>query len=72
MTLKEQLLRDAKGFCEFRGISLSRLGTIVANNGNFFVNLESGGDCTTGTLEKFQTYFREHWPDYEAATSDAA
>lgn len=57
MTLKEELLREAETFCAATGMSKARLATIVVNDGKFFDRIEAGGDCTTGTLEKFQAHF---------------
>ena len=57
MTLKQQLLRDAKICAEREGISLARLATKVMNDGKFFDRIERGGEFTTTTFEKFQAYF---------------
>jgi len=57
MTLKDRLLKEAEAFCASTGMSKARLATIVVNDGKFFDRIEAGGDCTTGTLEKFQAHF---------------
>ncbi len=57
MTLREQLLQEAKTFCASAGISEARLATIVVNDGKFFDRIKAGGDFTTGTLEKFRAHF---------------
>lgn len=59
MTLKEQLLRDAKKCAEREGISLPRLATKVMNDGKFFDRISRGGEFTTATFEKFQAYFAD-------------
>jgi len=50
-------MADAEEHCRRTGISLARLSTVVANNSHFFERLAAGGDCTTGTYERFQAYF---------------
>ncbi len=57
MTLRERLLEEAETFCAATGMSKARLATIVVNDGKFFDRIEAGGDCTTGTFERFQTHF---------------
>lgn len=57
MTLKDQLIRDAKRCAKREGISLARLATKVVNDGKFFDRIERGGEFTTATLERFQAYF---------------
>ena len=60
MDLKSELLIQADAYCEEAGISLARLATIVANDGKFFVRLQSGGGLTVRMYERFMAYFREH------------
>ena len=57
MVLKQKLLSDAQKFCENEGISLSRLSSIVVNNGVLFKRLKKGGDCKTEIYERFQMVF---------------
>ena len=67
MTLREKLLADAEAFCTTKNYSLGRLSILVVNDGKFFGGLKSGGDCTTRTFERFQTYFRENTNGKRAA-----
>ncbi len=67
MTLKEQLLRDAKECTAREGISMSRLATKVMNDGKFFNRIAGGGEFTTTTYEKFQAYFAASAERYKAA-----
>ncbi len=60
MDLKAQLQSDATAYCARAGISLPRLATIVVNDGKFFDRLAKGGDFTTGTHQKFETFFADH------------
>jgi hypothetical protein len=69
MSLKQTLLNNAADFCVANGISLSRLSTIVANDGNFFRRLAGKGDCTTALYDKFQSVF--HDPLAWAAAQEA-
>lgn len=62
MTLRERLLKEAEAFCAAKGMSKARLSTIVVNDGKFFDRIEAGGDCTTGTLERFQAHFANNRP----------
>ena len=59
LTLKEQLIRDSEAFCREFGISEARVATIVMNDGKFFNRIRAGGEFTTTTFERFQSYFAE-------------
>jgi hypothetical protein len=74
VTLKDYLLALAGHWQESRGLSLSRLGDLVANDGSFFARVESGKTFTMVRFEKFIAFFREpaNWrdavvPDHAAA-----
>ena len=67
MTLREQLIKDAEAFCATKNYSLGRLGILVVNDGKFFDGIKAGNDCTTRTLERFQTYFHENTNGKQAA-----
>lgn len=56
-TSRENLIRRANDFCERHKIKLTTLGRHVVNDGNFFIRINSGGDCTTGNYDKFMAYF---------------
>ena len=62
MKLKDHLLSAANKYCERSGMSKARLATRVANDGKFFVRLESGGGCTLETYERVIAYLDEHMP----------
>jgi len=62
MVLKAQLLASASTYSQRTGMSLARLATLVVNDGKCFVRLENGGDCSTGTYEKFMDYLNENTP----------
>ena len=67
LSLRDRLIRDASAFCEREGIALSTLALRVVNDGRFFRRMEEGGDCATGTLERFYRHFAEHGFQTEAA-----
>lgn len=71
LTFRERLIRDAGAFCEDNGISLSRLSTIVVNDGKFFKRLEAGGDCSTGVYERFNAAFNKP-VEWERMKAEAA
>lgn len=47
------------------GKSLSRVATIVASSGAFFIRLRDGKSFSVTNLEKFAAWFRQsaNWPD---------
>lgn len=57
--LQEDLISRARRHCAERGISLSRLATIVVNDGKFFQRLERGSSCTLKTYERFIIYLAQ-------------
>lgn len=60
------------------GKSLSRVATIVVNNGGFFSRLREGRPFSVTSLDKFAAWFRQpaNWPDcsipHTAATALAS
>lgn len=63
MTLKSRLLAVSAAFAQERGLSLSRVSTIVLNDGKALLRLEAGGDITTGTFERAMAWFSANWPE---------
>ena len=62
MSLIDQLLEDANQVAEKRNISLSRLSTIVVNDGKFFGKLKDGGSCNVKTFERARAKLRDLEP----------
>ena len=60
MDLRTNLINESSAYAEARGISLSRLASLVVNDGKFFSRLESGGSFTVRTYERFLSYFAAH------------
>ncbi|PKB19634.1 hypothetical protein B0I00_1873 [Novosphingobium kunmingense] len=70
--LIDRLMTCAKAWAEANDRSLSRLATIVVNDGKFFVRCEEGtANPTAATLERFARFLGEpaNWP--EGAVPDA-
>ena len=59
----DELLVLARTLAAHRGISLARLATIVANDGRFFTQIETGRSPTIRTYRKASGWFSEHWPE---------
>lgn len=63
MTLKDHLLAVADAYAMARGLSRSRVSTIVLNRGATLDAIAAGtADITTGTYEKALAWFSDHWP----------
>lgn len=62
MTLRESLIRVAKRYAEVRRLSLSRVSTLVLNDGKALDRIDSGGDLMTGSFERALEWFSANWP----------
>lgn len=49
-------------FCEAKGLSRSRVSTIVFNGGGVLDRVAEGGDVTTGNFERGIKWFSDNWP----------
>lgn len=60
-----RLVTIAQHYAAARGLSMARVATLVANNGNFFIRLAGGGDVVTGTYNRVLDFFADpaNWPD---------
>lgn len=65
MHLIDRLVRLAELWAEQSNRSLSRLATIVANDGKLFDRVAAGGSCTVATFERFLDHLDrpENWPN---------
>ncbi len=63
MKLREQLLSVAAAYCAGREISLSRVSTLIFNDGKRLAAIQRGGDLGTSQFEKALFWFSHHWPD---------
>mgnify|MGYP007090089959 CR=1 FL=1 len=64
-SLKSQLLKVADAYATSRGLSRSRVSTIVFNDGMTLDRIASGKDLTTGNYEKAMRWFAANWPSGE-------
>lgn len=62
MALTDQLLAVADRFCGARGLSRSRVATIVFNDGKKLDLIESGKDLGTKSHERAMQWFSDNWP----------
>jgi len=69
LSLTDQLIRDAERVAEHRKISMSRLATIVVNDGKFFGALKNGGTCTVRTYEAATAKLRALEPELFASAA---
>ena len=60
---EKTLVAIAQTFATARGISLWRVGAIMAGDGKFFVRLQSGKTCTFRMARLVTQKFSDHWPD---------
>ena len=63
MNYRAHILTLARLYCEATGRSLSRVSTVVRNDGKFFRRLDEGAGCTMDTYGKCLRWFSEHWPE---------
>lgn len=63
MTLVSQLLIVANAFCQARTLAVSRVSTLVFNDGKALARLARGGDLHTGSYERAMIWFSIHWPE---------
>lgn len=62
MNLIDQLLTVCGAYTEARGLSRSRVSTIVFNDGKIIDRLLGGTDITVGRLETAMRWFSDNWP----------
>lgn len=64
MVLTDQLLTVARAFCAARELSLSRVSTLVFNDGKKLDSIASkGSDLATGKFEAAMDWFSANWPE---------
>jgi hypothetical protein len=63
MTLTEHILETARAYCAARGLSISRVSTIVFNDGKKLDLIASGRDLHTAKYEHAMAWFSENWPE---------
>lgn len=61
-SLRDALVRVADQYAAAKGLSRSRVSTIVFSGGSVIERLANGGDITTGNFERGMMYFSDNWP----------
>lgn len=62
MALKDQLVKVATTYATEKGLSLSRVSTIVLGDGKVFDRLQGRADLTTSRFEAAMIWFSNNWP----------
>lgn len=62
MTLRETLIIVANHYAQARRLSMSRVSTLVLNDGKALDRISSGGDLNTGSYERALEWFSANWP----------
>jgi hypothetical protein len=57
------LLELCDAYAVRKVLTLSRISTVVFNDGKVIARLKSGADITVGRLEGAIKWFDAHWPD---------
>lgn len=70
--MRDQILTVARTYCDARGLSPSRVSTLVFNDGKKIGAIEAGGDLLTDKFEQAMVWFSDHWPDKATWPADIA
>lgn len=62
MTLVDRLLTVASTYAEARGLSMSRVSTLIFGDGKVLDRLAKGRDVTTGRFEGAMQWLSDNWP----------
>jgi hypothetical protein len=62
MRMTDQLLLVARAYQRARSLSISRVSTLVFNDGKRLDSILVGGDLATARFEKAMRWFSENWP----------
>lgn len=60
--LKLLLLKLSDHYATARGLSISRVSTLVFADGKVLTRISNGGDLTTGRFEAAIGWFSDNWP----------
>jgi hypothetical protein len=61
--LRKQLITVAEAYGTAKGLSRSRVSTILFNAGGALNRIVAGGDVNTSTFERVIRFMSETWPD---------
>jgi hypothetical protein len=59
----KSLITTSDAFCEAKGLSRSRISTLVFNDGKALDRIAGGGDLNTRSYEKAMAWFAANWPE---------
>jgi hypothetical protein len=63
MDWRNDLLTLSDGYRAAKGLSESRIASLVGGTGIFFRRIRAGGDCSATVYQRALRWFSEHWPD---------
>jgi hypothetical protein len=63
MNMRQQLIILIKTYASAKGLSTSRVATLVFNHGTMYERLIDGADITVGRLETAVRWFSTNWPE---------
>ena len=63
MNLRQHLICALEAYASAKGLSTSRVSTLVFNHGDMHSRLVEGKDITVGRLEDAVKWFDANWPD---------
>lgn len=63
MKLVDHIIRLGGSYCDATELSLSRVSTLVFNDGKILARLAAGSDITTGRYQRALQWFSDHWPE---------
>lgn len=61
--LKLLLIQLSERYASARGLSISRVSTLVFADGKVLTRISKGGDLTTGRFEAAISWFSANWPE---------
>lgn len=62
LAMTDQILAVARAFCAARQLSLSRVSTLVFNDGKKLDLIARGADLQTARFEQAMQWFAANWP----------
>lgn len=63
MKITEQLILVAQAYCRAKDLSLSRVSTLIFNDGKRLDAIAAGADLYTSRFEQALVWFSAHWPE---------
>jgi hypothetical protein len=63
MVMTDQILTVARAYCAARELSMSRVSTLVFNDGKKLDSISRGSDLATGKFEAAMNWFSTNWPE---------